>query len=65
VDVFCGNVYVGEEIAKAVEAIETDLVVSGAKLLKLPARRSQGRIGRNLACPCGSGLKFKKCCGSR
>lgn len=23
------------------------------------------RIGRNAPCPCGSGLKFKKCCGSR
>jgi hypothetical protein len=65
VDVYCGHIYVGEEIAKAVDGIETDLVVSGAKLQKLPVRRSQARIGRNLACPCGSGLKFKKCCGSR
>lgn len=23
----------------------------------------QGRIGRNEPCPCGSGLKYKKCCG--
>lgn len=23
-----------------------------------------GKIGRNEPCPCGSGLKFKKCCGS-
>lgn len=23
------------------------------------------RIGRNDPCPCGTGLKFKKCCGSR
>jgi hypothetical protein len=23
------------------------------------------RIGRNDPCPCGSGVKFKKCCGSR
>lgn len=22
------------------------------------------RIGRNDACPCGSGKKYKKCCGS-
>lgn len=21
-----------------------------------------GRVGRNEPCPCGSGLKFKKCC---
>ena len=23
---------------------------------------SRGRIGRNAPCPCGSGMKFKKCC---
>ncbi|MEE3093911.1 MAG: SEC-C metal-binding domain-containing protein [Pseudomonadota bacterium] len=21
------------------------------------------KVGRNVPCPCGSGLKFKKCCG--
>ncbi len=25
---------------------------------------AMGRIGRNQLCPCGSGKKFKKCCGS-
>jgi hypothetical protein len=25
--------------------------------------RSGKKIGRNSPCPCGSGLKFKKCCG--
>jgi len=25
--------------------------------------RSEGKIGRNDPCPCGSGKKFKKCCG--
>ncbi len=24
-----------------------------------------GKIGRNANCPCGSGLKFKKCCGKK
>jgi uncharacterized protein len=29
-----------------------------------PARRSAAKVGRNDPCPCGSGLKFKKChCG--
>lgn len=27
--------------------------------------REHRRIGRNDPCPCGSGSKFKKCCGSR
>ena len=24
---------------------------------------TQGKVGRNEPCPCGSGKKFKKCCG--
>jgi len=28
-----------------------------------PIHRSEPRIGRNDPCPCGSGKKFKKCCG--
>jgi len=31
----------------------------GGKLMKVG-----GKIGRNDPCPCGSGLKYKKCCGS-
>lgn len=34
--------------------------------LKIPPRptvRGQPKIGRNDPCPCGSGKKFKKCCG--
>ena len=28
-----------------------------------PYRRSQVKVGRNDPCPCGSGKKYKKCCG--
>ena len=28
-----------------------------------PVRRSGPRVGRNDRCPCGSGKKYKKCCG--
>ncbi|WP_394820716.1 SEC-C metal-binding domain-containing protein [Pendulispora albinea] len=28
-----------------------------------PVRRNGAKVGRNDACPCGSGKKFKKCCG--
>jgi hypothetical protein len=30
-----------------------------------PARQSSPKIGRNDLCPCGSGLKFKRCCIGR
>ncbi len=29
-----------------------------------PVRRSSPKVGRNDPCPCGSGKKFKKCCGA-
>jgi hypothetical protein len=33
--------------------------------LNMPARlNNQSRVGRNDPCPCGSGRKYKKCCGS-
>jgi preprotein translocase subunit SecA len=30
--------------------------------LKRPAKKAE-KIGRNEPCPCGSGKKYKKCCG--
>jgi len=30
----------------------------------MPIRRTAPKVGRNEPCPCGSGKKFKKCCGS-
>lgn len=29
-----------------------------------PLKRSAPKVGRNDPCPCGSGKKFKKCCGN-
>lgn len=28
-----------------------------------PVKREESKVGRNDACPCGSGKKYKKCCG--
>jgi len=30
---------------------------------KKPSKRAAKKIGRNAPCPCGSGKKYKKCCG--
>jgi uncharacterized protein YecA (UPF0149 family) len=30
-----------------------------------PIRREAAKVGRNDPCPCGSGGKFKKCCGAQ
>ena len=28
-----------------------------------PIKREDKKVGRNAPCPCGSGKKYKKCCG--
>ncbi|MBN2579118.1 MAG: SEC-C domain-containing protein [Pirellulales bacterium] len=30
-----------------------------------PRKHHMRRVGRNDPCPCGSGKKFKRCCGAR
>jgi preprotein translocase subunit SecA len=45
---------------------EQNLVFSGgdeSDAGKTPVRRTDSKIGRNAPCPCGSGKKYKKCCG--
>ena len=34
------------------------------KMLKPPKPITSEKVGRNDPCPCGSGKKYKKCCGS-
>jgi preprotein translocase subunit SecA len=45
---------------------DQQLVFSGGEetpVKKKPVKRSDKKIGRNAPCPCGSGKKYKKCCG--
>ena len=35
-----------------------------AQAKKAPVKRKEPKVGRNDPCPCGSGKKYKKCCGS-
>jgi preprotein translocase subunit SecA len=35
----------------------------GGVSIDLPIRRSLPKVGRNEPCPCGSGKKYKNCCG--
>ncbi len=32
---------------------------------KRPVKRAKKKVGRNAPCPCGSGKKYKKCCGRK
>ena len=37
--------------------------VDGKPIAEPPVRRASPKVGRNDPCPCGSGKKYKKCCG--
>ncbi|UCC66435.1 MAG: preprotein translocase subunit SecA [Deltaproteobacteria bacterium] len=37
--------------------------MTGEEARAMPVRREGKKIGRNDPCPCGSGKKYKKCCG--
>lgn len=39
------------------------LYSNGKVMGGVPFRRETPKVGRNEPCPCGSGKKFKKCCG--
>jgi len=37
--------------------------VDGDFVAEKPIEREEPKVGRNDPCPCGSGKKYKKCCG--
>jgi ribosomal protein L7/L12 len=41
------------------------LAVQGRLRTRPPRASKRGRIRRNAPCPCGSGIKYKNCCGRR
>ena len=48
------------------EPAELSYSGGGGTVAEAPARkpvRAAPRVGRNDPCPCGSGKKYKKCCG--
>ena len=55
-----------ERIVEYQKPKEQNLIFSGSDSepqKKQPIRRKNEKTGRNDFCPCGSGKKFKKCCG--
>lgn len=56
----------GEEIEEMEEELQSKKLVfnlSGGEEHQQEPAKSQKVAGRNEACPCGSGKKYKKCCG--
>jgi len=54
-----------QHIADLQKPKEQQLVFSSGDepVKKNPVKRAQKKVGRNAPCPCGSGKKYKKCCG--
>jgi len=54
-----------EEVRQIEEKQKTDYVLSRGDGGTAPAtvKRTGEKIGRNAPCPCGSGKKYKHCCG--
>lgn len=63
----------GRTVGEFLHAANQELVNAKLKLLHgeaisdpdVKSVRQMSRIGRNESCPCGSGIKFKKCCINR
>ena len=50
---------------KEVAKVTSEGFVGGKPAPKKPTTvRAGAKVGRNDPCPCGSGKKYKKCCGS-
>jgi hypothetical protein len=54
--------HLGRVVMAAAQTYREKLAPGGGGKLK-PIVRPAEKIGRNDPCPCGSGAKFKKCCG--
>ena len=55
-----------ERVQAAVRPVEGKPIVPGNGQPRQPKRvKPSERVGRNDPCPCGSGLKYKNCCGRK
>jgi len=53
----------GWHFIMGIEPDEPEDITDLEKLLNPPKPARVSKVGRNDPCPCGSGKKFKKCCG--
>jgi hypothetical protein len=52
-----------EDFVRLFNKLHSELGVSDRPLLHTSFGHSSAKVGRNDICPCGSGKKYKKCCG--
>lgn len=53
-----------KEPPKREQVAKPDEPNAGSSDGSMPAQRTSHKVGRNDPCPCGSGKKYKKCCGA-
>lgn len=58
------NDYLHHEIASFIKRDDQWYYDDGQIVGTGPLKRAAPKVGRNEPCPCGSGKKFKKCCGA-
>jgi uncharacterized protein len=71
-DIDAGEIELPEDEEAAVNETAPDLIADWAQLLYDRRVAAEGgapvrpgpKVGRNDPCPCGSGKKYKKCCGA-
>ncbi len=51
------------EAAPEMAKVQSEAKEEAKAKLAVPVRRDQPKVGRNDPCSCGSGKKFKQCCG--
>ncbi len=62
---FAARLRPNTEVKRQRIASEEELnAVGGGDAKKEPVKRASDKVGRNDICPCGSGKKYKKCCGA-
>ena len=56
-----------QRMSELMQPEEKKLIYSGdvEEKKRKPVKRVKKKIGRNAPCPCGSGKKYKKCCGTK
>ncbi len=60
--IYTVQVRVGEQVQRKAVARESGANAGGPPPKRQPVRKEK-KPGRNDPCPCGSGKKYKKCCG--
>lgn len=61
---------IGDKVPRSFEDFKKKLLKQNRDAIRdfrptMPLYRNAPKVGRNEPCPCGSGIKYKKCCGRR